>query len=767
VTEPGRLAGAPSPPARWSERVRRVRAEHLLLGALVLLWAWIAWPWIDGQRLLILRDVLTTHRHFKFFGAEQLVHGRIPAINPTWGLGQPFRGNPNTVPFYPDNLLYLWLPFHAAFHLHFALHWLLALFGARKLGRELGQSAEGALMTGLAWAGSGFLLSMLSFYNLLGVCAWAPWVLWGVACGGRRGVALGGVACGLMLLAGEPLSAALVTIPMAMIAVERHGVVAGLKRALGIGGLGLLLAAPQIVATARILPFSFRAAHGLDAQEAGGFGFSPFRLLELVLPLPWGWPSDLERFGFWSTRVTPDIPYVYSIYPGLVATALALAGARRRLRWALLAAATLLAAWAGGLLPGAISALTGGLFRYPQKLLLLFALAAALLAGWGLDACRGSAKTGRVLAAAAAGLLACGVGLRLVRPAFIEFLRTHFAAPGARGIVPTPAGVWIVALVAGGLLLGGAAWAIARGRALWVVVAEIACLLQLAPMLVTDSTDHYREPPPYARLMGEPRSVVPVPSLLPDWERRLPYPPWVSNPPGQTRVTWFQVEPPFGVPLGFSYPLAPDLEGMTTPLHVYLYRNLQLASWNERVPWLARLGVGWVIRFGTEAIPGLEQVSSEEQFGVPTELLRVPDPAPLVAWPERLAVAPNPLSAFVAVAHGRIAPGTAIASRPVAFHPGGVVRLVEHEPDRWVVDVDSQGGLVVIQTAWHPIWKARLEDGTPLATQPTDVVLTGVEVPAGEHRVTLEISSWPETLAGVLAALVAAAALIVAARSRE
>ena len=41
------------------------------------------------------------------------------------------------------------------------------------------------------------------------------------------------------------------------------------------------------------------------------------------------------------------------------------------------------------------------------------------------------------------------------------------------------------------------------------------------------------------------------------------------------------------------------------------------------------------------------------------------------------------------------------------------------------------------------------------------VMLTGVEVPAGRHRVTLEVAAWPGTAAGALALLVAAALLAV------
>ena len=76
---------------RWSEH------PAPLLAAALLLWLWVAVPLVAGERTLFYRDVFWTHAHFKAFGAEQLREGRIPAFNPTWALGQPFRGNPNTL----------------------------------------------------------------------------------------------------------------------------------------------------------------------------------------------------------------------------------------------------------------------------------------------------------------------------------------------------------------------------------------------------------------------------------------------------------------------------------------------------------------------------------------------------------------------------------------------------------------------------------------------------------------------------------------------
>jgi hypothetical protein len=745
---------------------RPTGAQWVLLAALGL-WLAVTLPWVAGERILVLRDVVYTHRHFKWFGAAELAAGHIPAINPTWGIGQPFRGNPNALPFYPGNLLYLLLPFEAAFHLHYALHWLLAFLGMRKLAGELGQSEPARLLAAIAWAGSGYVLSLLSFYNILAVVAWAPFVLWGLVRGDRRGVAWGGLACGLMLLGGEPVTAALVGVAMALVALERHGLRRGLVRLAAVGALGVLLALPQLVATARVLPFSFRAVHGIEPDEAAWQSLHPARLLELALPLPWGWPSDYARHGYWSKVVTPDIPYVYSIHLGVVAFALALVGACRRRAWAALAGGALALAWAGGLSPPVTAAVTRGLFRYPQKLAVLFTLAAALLAGWGLERALERPRVARALALAGALAAALALAFWLAFPRVVELFRVHLAEGGKEVLASTHAAQWMIDLALAALLLGAAAWALARRRAALVVAIELAGLLQLAPMLVSDDAAFYRRPSPLLASVDAPRTVVPVPAHEPEWEPRIPFPLEAVNPIGQARLAWLQLEAPFGVQRGLSYPIAPDLEGINTPLEFFLYRNLQLADWSERVPWLARLGVGWVVRFAAlPAAPGLERVSEAELYGVEHELDRVPDPAPPLAWPDAVEVAPNPLLAFPAVAHGRVPPGTAVASRPVAHHPGGRLSLVERTSDRWVFDVDSEGGLAVVQTAWHPIWRARLEDGRAVPTQAVDVMLTGVDVPPGHHRVTLEVSSWPETTAGVVALLAALTAALVGWRAR-
>ncbi len=737
----------------------RWNGARIALLLVLAVWCAVAAPLAFGERTLVLRDVLTTHLPYKWFGAEALARGEIPAFNPTWALGQPFRGNPNALPFYPGNLLYLVLPFWSAFGLHYMLHWLLAFLGMRRLAAGLGQSLEAALLAGLAYAGSGLMVSMLTFYNLLTVGAWAPWVLAGLVRGGRRGIAGGGLACGMMLLGGEPISAALVAVAMLVAASEGRSLRAGLGSCLAVGGIGLAIALPQLVATARVLPFTYRAAHGIEQSLVAVQALHPLRLLELVLPLPWGWPGDLGRFGYWSTIVTPHVPYIYSLHVGVIAAALALAAVGQRRRWALLAGGALLLAWAGGLSGQVTATLTAGLFRYPQKLLLLFTLAAALLAGWGLERALAAPRAARRLAVAGGAGLALALGLWFAQGRFAELLRVMLAKDGNAVLARTQAGSWTLGLAVAGAALAAAAWAVWRARPAGLVVLQLVALLQFSPALPTDAVAHYAQPSPFAARLEPPRSLLHLPMLEPRWEPWPDYRLGTAGMVGAARAGWLSVEPPFGVPFGISYPLAPDLEGMSSPLNVFLSRNLTAASWAVRAGWLRRLAVGWMVRGGAGETEGCDRVESAEHWGTTVSLYRVRDPLPAARWPERLVVAASPVEAYARTVVGPLDERTGLASRAVEHHAGARVELVEWRAGRIVVDVAGEGGLLVLARAYQPLWRARLASGERLATQPADLALLGVEVPAGRQRVVLDVAAWPEALAGGIALAVALAAL--------
>src|SRR5436305_2097086 len=83
-------------------------------------------------------------------------------------------------------------------------------------------------------------------------------------------------------------TAALGLVPLLLAAVSRHGWRRGSATAVAAGGLGLVVALPQVVATLRVLPFTVRGGQGVSAAQAVHYTLHPARLLELILPFPFG-----------------------------------------------------------------------------------------------------------------------------------------------------------------------------------------------------------------------------------------------------------------------------------------------------------------------------------------------------------------------------------------------------------------------------------------------------------------------------------------------
>ena len=278
------------------------------------------------------------------------------------------------------------------------------------LARALGQGRAAALVAGLTYAGSGWVLTGLSFYNLLAVSAWWPLVLLGAARGGRRGVALGGIACGMALLAGEPVTAALGIVPLLLVALQRHGFRRGALTTPGHRDHR----PPDRPASARgDRPHPrLHLARSASAPAAVGparFHLGLARLLELIVPFPFGHPWDLGKAGYWPW----DEPAGAAVHPHPalrdrrpLARPCRERGGRGDGRCSALAGLVL--AWAGAFGGDALVLLSHGLVRYPEKLLFWFALAASLLAGWGLERVREAPRAWMGAALGAGGALAPG-----------------------------------------------------------------------------------------------------------------------------------------------------------------------------------------------------------------------------------------------------------------------------------------------------------------------------------------------------------------------
>lgn len=803
--------------------------------ATLLIWLWVAWPMASGESTVYLRDAFSNALPQKAFAAEQLKQGHIAALDPGWGLGQPHRGNAALASFHPHNLLYLLLPFWSAFNLHFALHWLIALFTFRALARALGQSPAAAWLATLGYAGGGYVLSTFSFYNLVGVAAWWPLAMAGVALAARgggggkdggkspetllsaanprglsvRGLALASLGIGLTVLSGDPVTTLLGGLPLLLAAcagaaslsrVQRAGIqrlVRGTMACIFAGIGGALISLPQLIATARIYGASFRGGRGNLEGQAGAYSLEPLRLLELVLPLPFGWPTWLGPRGVWVEGLADTLPFFFSAHFGLVALTLFFLARQRS--WQALAILGLAAAVAGGTVPSALEAVSFGLFRFPEKFLFWTALAAPLAAGFGLQRAMAASDSARrrmrlALGIASASATLAALVVFLLRSPLAEGLRQRGGTGAGDGEALAQTllfqGQWVsLQLALASAALAGLAYAVSRRRASAAVALQLLCLLPLAPLLdtapvkeaaaVTDFEQRLLNSTPQRTPQREiPADNDQARSEIGALSAALALPSWVP-PPNYRHVAgsrWraqqarcADLHPTPGALHGLSFPLAPNLEGLGTALSTFLHINLVRLDWDQRIRWLQLLGVEGIVVQGNQRLfsPGLEPLAVEARHGVVSTLYRVVNIGPDAWWPQRVEDSQGPVDVFRKLVEEGDLRQRAVVAGSLEHRPGGRVRILSAAADRVELEVVSEGGLAVLRRAYHPLLEATLDDGTAVPTTPVNLALTGIAVPAGTHRITLAVDHGPERLGGGIALLTAIGCLWILRRRRN
>ncbi|MEE8524661.1 MAG: hypothetical protein V3T72_12075 [Thermoanaerobaculia bacterium] len=788
---------------------------HLLYVApTVLLLALATWPLISGDETLYIRDVLTGHYPMKVAQAEALRHGEMPLVDPYRAGGQPLLGNPNALPLYPDNLLYLVASPLWALNAHFWLHLLLAPFAAAWLGRAWGLRREAAWAVGVCYAASGFFLSLFNLYNLVAGAALAPAFI--AACldarsrhgrpSGGFAVTGAGVLWALLLLAGDPLFAGLALLS-AVLAVTMHHQRSPASRSRRAGfrlaaalGLGTLVAAPMLVEFLRILPLSFRGYLQYTIEAALAQSWDPRSLVEWLLPFFFGRPD----FTFWGMRFHGgNPPLFYSLYPGLLALALVLLAGRPRgwrgphaWSWTVAGAGLFFATGAWNPIVRWLHHLPGAsVLRYPVKMWLAVALGAALLCGLGCERLLAGERRrfGRILAAMTL-LYAAGLWLLLRMPAALD--------NGLRGLDPRRlAGplfdsqrldwAWHGFLSVAILLLFGAIVAVVHRRnastacALLLAVHLAAQCFLLQPLYDSDAVEHYAEPPRelldlvpedalvvhggngdlFGKLAGPQSPGSPL-ELFPD-----PRFFWLA------RVHFAQLYPFSGVQWGRRYAFNHSPEGLDTFFVISLAQAVEHMSDTQRVRILRAAGVDVLLL-------------DRELDAAARELVRLRAVFPAGSgWPDpgRPDPAGSPIDLYVYEVQGAalaaqmtgtvlraphmnralalltspdfdprtmvVLPSTTAVEAPSLERPPGAVEILVQDDETLDVRVSSEeGGVLVTRRAFLGIYRAAI-DGEPAATVVANGHLLGVEVPRGEHRVRLWADRRPTAASWFLAFL--------------
>ena len=671
--------------------------------------------------------------------------GGVPEWNPFFASGQPFAANPEHELFHPMTALLFVLPFEWAFRLQVMLPPFFAVGAMFALLRGLRRSRAGALFGGIAWGFGGYLLSNTNLLPILFAVAVLPLVILFAVRLVRapRPLDLAGLAVsfGAVCLAGEP-STLLATPPLVAAAVlaVRPGARA---RRVPLVAAGVVLGATLAACT--LLPglhhaHKTRRAAGLAASVVDQWSMPPVRVAELFAPNLLGHVDERNPGRYWGRALYPvrEFPYLYSLYPGLLCSVLAVfAWRQRRLwPWLALAGAGFLVAL-GSHLPiwGLLRhlPLVSGI-RFPEKFALVVVFPVTVVAAHGFDrVLQGTRRARRPLFWALVGFVAVGL----------------VAAPLVGRGLPVALRLAAVAAAAAALVR----WWPGRRQGALIACAAAALDLGLAGKELVPSV-------PLARVAAPPAFLEPLTRdgrdhllfHLAAWDPKLKEAPGLAPPP--IPAQW-----------GLAMTLETDFD--LTQLG-WTLRGTEL-FWNaiERDaslmgPLLRRRGVTDILRFRRGVTRTGGRLILPPGMVSPLELLSSPETQPFAFAAEHVELVAGESGWIDAVARrGGAAGDTAcVEARDLAFagEPSPAdVRVVERTPLSAALEVIARGpgpSFVAVNQSWDEGWRLRV-DGAPARLLRTDVSLSGFVVPPGRHDVDLQYrDGWVK--AGLVVSFVAA-----------
>lgn len=715
----------------------------------------------------------------------------LPMWNPWFASGQPFAANPEHQVFHPLSALYLLLPFEWAFRLQVVLPILLSGAGMGFLLVTLGRSRGAALFGALSWCWGGYLLSTVNLLPILHGVAAAPFLLAFIVrlvrVPSAVDVAGAAASAGWMALAGEPVL--LMTMGPAALPAILYGLRqrrlpatsgalpatvpkrAGALAAAGV--LGLALGAGTLLPGSLLFRKTVRP-DGLSDELAYTWSLAPARLFELAAPRLLGHLEAPRHEAYWGMSLyeREEGPFLFSIYPGLLVLAAAVAAWTRR--------PSLDHAWAavglfGFLLAVGIHAPFWPLarealpllraFRYPEKLVLLSVLAVTVSGAAGFDLLR---RGRRGAGAAFAVVLALAGAAGAAMAVSLLDLPRLFAGPEAAarlGGLARLDGLALLGVALAGLLalLVGTRKGRHAGCMLLLLVLGVDLTARGAPLLRSEPAARVDAPPPFVTRILERndpdgRVFHLAAWLVPRGDRS-----WLVSPPMPTY--W-----------GLKLTLESDFD-------------LTELSWSHR----ATREILEAVRKEPALLPAILERRGVTAIVRPHARARVVDgglmhPADLSSPLDVAVSAKGGRPAFVARhtasardgaewlsvfrSLGPLAADAAILvdRAPPAGPPGtGVVLTYSSTPGRIGADVrcDGPGACVLALTeTWDEHWSAKVgEEETEVLR--ADLSLMAVVVPPGRHPVSLAYDDPSVRLGGAVSAAAAVVVLALALAGRR
>jgi hypothetical protein len=504
------------------------RRDWLLVALLVLLGTAFFADVLVGVNELYIRDLTAYYYPSKKVLRDIVAHGEFPYWNRYFSAGQPIAANPEHEVFYPLTWLILLPSYDLGYRLLIVVHIYIGLLGMYALLRSMELRRFASLFGAVSWGLGGLYLSYVNLLPILFGAAWIPPVcLFARRFLLRRNLRDFGLAAlmlGLQFLVGEPttiLQTGFILVCYGLYRAWYDGRTAGgfLSRTFLIGLIsigGLMIGAAQILPALEHVHDSVRS-RPFDFDMVSTWSMHPAKLLELIFPNILGHIAIKQIIWYWAGPLYPGMgsPFLYSIYAGILVTALCLGGAfarRRGSRLVLLVGAVSLVLSLGSHTPllrllydwHVISSI-----RYPEKFALMGIFAMTLFAAKMLSSLLDGdenvrkATLGFVLATAVGATIMAVAALTPAYPPLFLKVWGMSNTPNGRFhsqfMVTLSRNDWILAAVRG--LLAALIVRTARPRRWWYVTAFIFVLADLGPVtreLNPRMPRRFFEPPPAA-----------------------------------------------------------------------------------------------------------------------------------------------------------------------------------------------------------------------------------------------------------------------------
>ncbi len=778
----------------WQERL-----EALLL--LLLLAVLLFWPAVIGGRALLPTDLIFSvdplwqplapegfglpgNHHlsdqvyqffpWRVFTLRSLAQGYVPLWNPYTNSGVPFVGNAQSAVFSPFHLIGCLLPLPASFVVTAVLRLLVAGFFTFLFARRIGIGKHGAIVSMVAFAFSGPMIVWLGHPHSF-VLAWLPAMLWAT----ERLLAGKNLTTDIVLLAlfiaaqflgGHPETSFHVGLAWTAYALFRVGTLGWHKEALRQLGsiaaaalLGVALAAVQLWPFLETLIHSetlaFRMAEAFTQTWWQHLFFDWYKwptAVTALLPRYFGVPMDKSYFypfGSYASQYVGVLPLALALTAVFFGLRKSLDARRKHILFFMILALVGIGIALDFPLANLIDYLPLFNISVSQRLCMIYALAAAILAGFGMDVLAdkaGRRVAGRVLLGLAVLNLLLNIGgymgIALFEQDLVEMARRRIEASWGNPYYPHPIEHYydgIRALIDNGQarflpnnlwmylpILTALAWAALQwwkkksGRGwlylVWSIAAVDLVLAGWAFHPATAMEDIFPEPDA-VRFVRQDASLYRV---------------------SGTGMTLY---PNSSMMFGLS-----DVRGYDTVVsqrYVDLYDRVRGTARftfhsllvDPQSPLLDLLNVKYVL--ADRPLNGRWELAYDD--GSPVKVYRNPDVLPRAFMVYRAEIVDGAVQSLARTTDGAFDFRSAVVLEeipagwvePPAEDAAPAVRITSYRPNRVSIEVETaQDGLLVLTDTHAPGWKARV-DGEKTEVYVANHTFRAVVVPAGAHRV--------------------------------